>query len=705
MPFVEGESLRARLARDGSLPIADVVRILRDVAEALSYAHERGIVHRDIKPDNILLARHHALVTDFGVAKAVSASTDSTSSPSLTGIGTTLGTPAYMAPEQASGDTTDHRSDIYALGVLAYEMLTGQQMFAGRSPQQTMMAHVTQMPEPVTVKRPETPAPLAALVMRMLAKVPSERPQSADEVLTTLDALTTPGATPALGAVNRLATRRVWSVAAVLLVVVLLGAVVARARATRGGAPATRVKSLAVLPFINLSGDVQNDYLSDGISEQLIDALSRVKTLQVAARTSSFAFRGKNEDIRVIAAKLGVANVLAGSVRRVGNRLRVTAQLTSADNGFNIWSETFDRQFSDVLAVQDEINGAIVAALSGVFAGSDPVAPAVGTTNVAAYDAFLKGKYNWNRRGREGLTLAARFFRDAITQDPNYASAHAYLAQTYLSMANWSFISARAGADSGLKYAKRAVSLDDRAADGHAALATQLCQHSYDFSGADREYRRAIELNPGDAQARYFYAWCLAGIGRLDSGIIQARRAHDLDRLNAQIYSALGKAYYLRRQYREGLDMYREVDDMPDVASVHYWRSKLSLMLSETRNAVTEGARGVEMSSGSPLYLTVYAQALAAAGQSDSALRVIHRLERLPGRASYGIAQFYARTRDERLAVAWVDSAATEGSDWTPMLALDQDFDAYRAHPKVAALIRRLGLSGIHPDSTSGTLK
>jgi serine/threonine-protein kinase len=333
MPFVEGESLRTRVAREGELPVSDAVRILQDVARALAYAHRHGVVHRDVKPENVLLGEDGALVCDFGVAKALGDAAGRGPANALTATGVALGTPSYMAPEQVAADpNADHRADVYALGVLAYEMLTGEPPFRAASLQQVLAAHATQQPDPVTRRRPSVPPALAALIMHCLEKHPADRPQSADEVLRELQ-LVDPASRPRGAAAPR--PRRTRRLAAYVgtsgVLIALTGYALVARQADSAADDGTAIKSVAVLPFANLSPDTENEYFADGMTEELINALTKVEGLRVPARSSAFAFKGKNLGARSIADSLGVSTVVEGSVRRAGTRLRVTAQLAPSE--------------------------------------------------------------------------------------------------------------------------------------------------------------------------------------------------------------------------------------------------------------------------------------------------------------------------------------------------------------------------------------
>ena len=490
MPFIEGESLRARLARSGELPVQEAAKILRDVLSALSYAHEHGVVHRDIKPDNVLLTANHAVVADFGLAKALSASTNPGSS--LTSVGVTLGTPAYMSPEQAAADpSTDYRTDIYSVGAMAYEMLTGQLVFSARSPQAMLAAQAIEKPEPVDKRRPSVPPALSSLIMRALEKRPADRPQSAAEMLGALEAaVTQSGATvprsmrPAVGSLR--SKRRIIVPALLVGSLLVAGTIYAyESRRQAGSSSADRsspsvngpISAVAVIPFTNTGGNAQDEYFSDGMSDELAHALSRLPRLAVAGRSSSYAFKGKSLSAQEIGKALNVSAVVEGSVRRSGHRLRVIAQLTSAKNGQVMWSDTFESTASDVFQVQDDFTKAIVGALTpalGVKAAADAASTSRGTDSEAAYELYLKGRYFFAKRGESGLRRAITYFTDAAANDPKFARARAGLSMAYSILGNFARVALDSTGFLALKNAEMAVALDSSLGDAHLALANAL---------------------------------------------------------------------------------------------------------------------------------------------------------------------------------------------------------------------------------------
>lgn len=483
MPFVEGESLRARLTSDRALSVPLTVSILRDVARALAFAHERGIVHRDIKPDNVLLAGGAAIVADFGVAKAVATARSRKEHPhgTLTSAGISLGTPAYMAPEQVASDPTmDHRADLYAFGVMAYEMLAGHPPFADRGVRETMQAHLVETPEPLTRFRPTTPSALAALVMRCLEKDPAHRPQDAAAILAVLDdpavvsGAVSSASVRSLPRTARVPLLRWWIGGAVAVVVVAGGALALRARsaASTAASPAAEVAlppGVAVLPMVSVSPDSSDAYLALGMSDEITSALSRVPGLRVASRSAAAAAQAAGGSVADVARRLGVPFLLEGTVQRNGDRIRVAVRLVTARDGFSAWSQVYERPTGDLLAVQSDIASQIAAAVSSdVTAGA--ALDVSGARDPEAYNDYLRGHYLLLQRTSESLQQAVSAFESAVARDPAFARAYAELAQTY-SILPLPTSSERADAlDKATFAAQRALALDSTSSAAHAAL-------------------------------------------------------------------------------------------------------------------------------------------------------------------------------------------------------------------------------------------
>jgi eukaryotic-like serine/threonine-protein kinase len=582
MPFVEGESLRDRLTREKQLPIDDALQIAREVSDALSYAHSRGVIHRDIKPENIMLAGGHAMVADFGIARAVSAA----GNDSLTRTGTSVGTPAYMSPEQAAGQQDlDGRSDLYALGCVVYEMLAGQPPFTGPTVESVVRQHMVTEARPITQLRPAVPPAIVGVLQRALAKNPADRfspvAQFAD-ALRTGSAATIPPLAPSVA--RRM---RAGPLAAVALALgVLIVAAVLMVNRSRGTTGADG-PSVAVLPFVDMAGGA-NEYLADGIAETLINALSSVPGLRVAARTSAFSFKGKNEDVRAIAEALGVSHVLEGSVQRAGDQLRITAQLINAGDGFHVWSENFDRTVSDVFAVQDEVARAVVSALRVRLAGgvNDEVVEQ-GTKSIDAYNAYLQGLFHWNKRTTTDLQRAATYFQQAIAADSGFASAWAGLALAYVLFIPSEYdvpgISAVEALDRAERAARRALAIDESNAQAHTALAHAL-NHRGLLEESGREFRRAIELDPRYPTARQWYSGVLAITGNVAEGLAQMLAAQQLDPLSLVIGVETGEFLDAAGRRADATTQYlRVMEQYPDAYLTHLYAG-LHFLVDGDRN-------------------------------------------------------------------------------------------------------------------------
>jgi serine/threonine-protein kinase len=465
MPVMQGQTLRDRLKQEGHLSVESAVRVASEVADALDYAHRHDVVHRDIKPENILLHEGHAVVADFGIGKAVVAAAND--SATFTQIGVTVGTPAYMSPEQAAGEELDGRSDLFALGCVMYEMLTGEVAFTGPTAQAVIAKRFVHTPPEISAMRPTVPSSVSLTVSRLLAKAPGERHATGAQVITALTSAPV--------------------------------AVVAKA------APVEDETSIAVLPFASLSRDADDEFFADGVTEEILNALAQIPRLRVAGRSSAFSFKGKNEDLRTVGAKLNVATILEGTIRRAGNRLRITAQLSKASDGYQLWSERYDGVAEDVFAVQDEIASAIAGKLRLTLSGGETARSVrVPTQHIGAYELYLKGRALLYQRGRS-IPKARECFEQAVALDPNYAQAWAGMADAYTTSGYSGFVPGAEVMPKALDAARRALALDPDLAEAHNALACATLTWERNYEPAEREFKRAIELNPSYTQAQAWY--------------------------------------------------------------------------------------------------------------------------------------------------------------------------------------------------------
>ena len=695
MPFIEGESLRARLARVGKLDTGEATRILRDVLAALACAHEHGVVHRDIKPENILLTGPFAVVTDFGVAKALSASTKADGF--ITTVGVALGTPAYMAPEQAAGDpATDHRADIYALGAVAYEMLSGERLFAGRPAHAILAAHAIDVPASLTRKTRGIPPALADLVARCLEKDPSRRPQSGQEVVRALDAVGGAGGwwNPRLLLSGRNGSKRAWLgiLAAGLALALIYGGYRLATQRTPLDTSVAQPKAplaIAVLPFTNMSGSRENEYFSDGMTEELIQALVTVKGLEVAARTSSFAFKGKNLTVQEIGATLHVSHVIDGSVRQSGRRLRVSAELISTANGYRVWSESYDREPKDVFQVQDEIAQSIVSALRATLGNSQPASSAHRMPrDLAAYDLYLKGRYFWNKRTSAGLQTAAKYFEQAIARDTTYALAYAGLADSYAVLAAFGYLEPKQAYAKAKPAALKAIALDSTLAEAHTSLGFAHLYYDLDTASAKREFDQAISLDPRYATAHLFDAWYYLAVGQFDEAIHEAATARDLEPLSLIINTRVGTMQRYAERYDDAEKQLRKTLELDaDFPVAHDELARVLASRGDYRGAVASAQRAVELEYVHGSGILGYS--LALSGDPAGAQRILQNLiakSKSEYVAPFDIGMIYAGIGDDSAAIAWFSRCKTVRDHEASHMRLDPLLKRLRRNPRFVAM-------------------
>ncbi len=738
MEYVEGQSL-AELLQQRRLRIPEVLKLGIQVAQALQAAHARGLVHRDIKPANIMLdASGRTKVLDFGLAKRFTEEelgTATTSVP-LTRTGMLIGTPHYMSPEHALGRDLDQRSDIFSVGVVLYEAVVGQRPFLGRTVGEVLNELINHQPEPLGLDHPLYSPALDRVIFRCLEKDPAKRYPSAEALAADLLELqkqaeqaasrqtetccppplaSAPPAAPRINLQTTSGRSRVGlAIAASVALAALLGlALLANSRGwfgRRGGPPASATSvlppnSVAVLPFDNFSPEGDTDYLSEGLTEEITAALSRLRGLKVAARNSAFTFKGKKDDIRKIGAALRVGAILDGSIRKVGKQIRVTAQLINVADGYNMWAETYDRTVDDIIAVQRDIARQIAARLQS---GEEPANASFAQINPQAHEYYLRGRLFWNKRTETALAEAVGLFQQAIARDPNYADAHAALAATFLVQPLYSKqLRASECAPRARASAMRALELDPACAEAHAVLGT-LQSDAHNLKAAEEHFRRAIALDQNNATAHQWFGRYLLLHGKRLQALAELQIAADLDPLSPAIQTSVVQWRYLGGEYdRAIVDAQKLIDAFPDFPAAHmtlimarFMKGQYQQALSDIARARSAGARAED-----PLaFLDAEGYAWARLGERAKAESILARLEseRQKGQQVDGAIGFVLIGLKEydKAAEVFERLAATECFD--EGLLIDPCFDEVRNLPRFQTLLKKVGLVTGIGDSSPG---
>ncbi len=666
MDYVEGETLADRLRR-GPLPLDEAVKLGIDLLDALEAAHEQGVIHRDVKPGNVFLVKNRALLGDFGIAKETESK-----SKEMTAPGYRVGTPGYMAPEQAAGQALTPHTDLYALGLLLHEALTGRKWAALATTAEMDLSGL--------------PPALAPVLWRALEWSPKDRWTDAAAFRRAL--LQAAGESEAgrespaglRGFLSKLKKRRVSA------------APPATPTPTPSGAPdAVAVESIAVLPFADLSPERDQEYFSDGIAEELLNRLAKIKGLRVAARTSSFQFKGQTGDVREVGEKLGVETVMEGSVRKSQDRLRITAQLVSTRDGFHLWAETYDRQLADVFAVQEEIAKAIVGALEiRLPGGRTPPIAKERTPDVEAHNLYLKGRHLWNRRTKAGLEQAVEYFRQATDRDPLYAPAYAGLADAYLLHGSYRFMPRAEAHRRAKAAAEKALELDETLAEAHTSRG-QVLRSERDWRGEEQEYLRAIELNPSYATAHQWYATLLAALGRTGEALREIRHAEELDPLSHAISVTVGVVLLNARDYDGAIEQLKKTLELaPDFFSAHRVLGAAYSEKGEHQEAIQEINRAIELNPEQPDLLANLAYNYAKSGQREKALELLGQAKQRGADPSF-IAIAYSALGQPDLAFEWLERAVEEGqSPFLFFLKVGPWYDPLRSDPRFQDLLRRM---------------
>jgi len=657
MEYVPGEDVKSLIRKIGQLPIAKALSIAQQVCEGLDAAHKLGVVHRDLKPQNIMIDdKGNARIMDFGIARSLKAK-------GITEAGVMIGTPEYMSPEQVEGQETDHRSDIYSLGVILYEMVTGRVPFEGDTTISIALKHKKETPPNPREFNAQVPEDLSWLILRCMEKDKERRYQEAIELFSELDEI----------GKEKPKTRRIsemdWK------------------------------NSIAVLPFADLSPQKDQEYFCDGLSEEIINALTKIKDLRVVARTSAFSFKGEKMDVRDIGKKLNVETVLEGSVRKAGNRLRITSQLINVADGYHLWSEKYDRDMEDIFAIQDEVTLAIVDRLKGkLFGGEKAELTKRHTENLEAYNLYLKGRHLLRELTKETLQKGIECLQKAIEIDPNYAMVYIGIASYYNNLGFYHFLPPKASFPKAKEAAEKALEIDDSLAEAHAALGFFKMLYEWDWEGAEMEYKRAIELNPGYATGHNLYAHYLMIMGRSEEATAENRHAQELNPLSRNVGLMRANILWGARQYDQSIAEFKKLLEMsPSFYVGHYWCAFAYALKGMLDEAIAAVEKAMAMSGrGTPLMLMAFGIIHAFAGKRKEAEKALQKMMEQSKQtyvAPWMMAAIHAGLGEKDKAFELLEKSYKMRDHWLTYLKVSPVVDNLRSDPRFKVLLKKMGFN------------
>jgi len=654
MEFIDGAELKDKI-KSGPVHAKEAIAIAIQIAEGLEAAHKNGIVHRDIKSQNIMITGDGKVkIMDFGLAQISGES-------QLTKVRSTVGTVSYMSPEQTRGEVVDHRTDIWSFGVVLYEMITGELPFKGEYDQVVLYNISTEEPNPIVNLNRNHLAGLNSIIYKTLKKDPRHRYQDLKGLLNDLNKIKKEDATE-----------------------------------KSNQSVKKEIPSIAVLPFVNMSSERENEYFSDGLAEELINNLSKIDGLDVAARTSAFRFRDKDIPIMEIGKELQVNHLLEGSVRKSGNRLRITAQLINVKNGYDIWSEKYDRELEDIFAIQDEISMAIINNLKVKLLGREKENLLKRyTDNQEVYQLYLQGRFYLNKRTPEDILKAIKFFENVIKLEPNYALAHAGLADTYCLLERYGVYAHKDSIPRAEVAALKAIEIDNDLAEAHTSFG-YIKFFNWEWEVAEKEFLQAIQLHPKYVVAHHWFAWMLTAMGRYDEALSEIKIAHRLDPLSLIVNANIGSIYYFNRQFDLAeKQLLRTLEMEPRFVVAHQWLGRCYEQKRIYNKAIKEHQIAIDILGDDPESYASLGHAYAINDNINKSKDMIKKLDELSENrfvSKYWYAVIYAGLKDLDNCFKYLFDTIKEGFDWMTFIKVDPIFDILHSDSRFNKVLKPIGL-------------
>ena len=703
MEYVEGQDLRGLIRQSRQLTVGTTINIAKQVSEGLAEAHKLGVVHRDLKPSNVMIDKQgNARIMDFGIARSVKGK-------GITGAGVMIGTPEYMSPEQVEVKEVDQRSDIYSLGVILYEMVTGRVPFEGENPLGIAMKHKSEMPKDPKELNAQIPEDLSRVILRCMEKDREKRYQKAEELISELTNIekgipTTERIVPKRKPITSkeitvtFGLKKLFIPALVVVALVIIALIIWQPWSQKETVPISSAKhSIAVIPFVDLSPQKDQEYFCDGLAEELINRLTNIGNLRVPARASAFSFKGKELDIREIGEKLNVEMVLDGSVRKAGNKLRITAQLVKVADNYPIWSKIYERNIEDTFALQDEISLAIVNSLKlKLLVKEKQELLKRHTDNLEAYRLYMKGRYFLAMRSEEDIRKAIKYFVQAIEIDPNYALGYVGIASSYISLPYYSFFPSKEALPKAKEALQKALEIDNKLVEALVMDASIISEYDYNWVTSERKLKQAIDINPFNGDAHFQYALHLMYIARFDEAIEEMKKALELDPLSLVINRNLGEIFYYARKYDLAIEALNKTLELkPNFVETHAYLGLVYLQKSMYEEALAELRKETEVSKGElPLVDSWIGIVYARMGQIEKAKKVADDLlkrskkEYIP--PSFGFLYFALGEIDQ--GFEWMEEAYEEHDQWLLWQIRDPVCDSVRSDPRFKTLLKKLSL-------------